>query len=259
MTVKGWIARITICVLLGAITTITVAWGCAVQQTFPPYYATGWYFRPSGEWLWCIDLTERPGAGKLRWAMFFGDIVSGDFRDTGLWDKDYQDRHLSRLRLASPDARHQLWDRADVPSWSKLGKTPEANWDKDFRRLMEEYAYGWPALALVYRFESDMPSQRTDRSGTRTLYDPSLERYVGALHIGLSLPLTSWTGYLPLQVLWRGFVADSLLYAIGWFVPIGGIALARLGLRRYRGKCLKCGYDLRGDFSARCSECGWQR
>ncbi len=124
---------------------------------------------------------------------------------------------------------------------------------------MEEYAYGWPALALVYRFESDMGSKITDRSGTRILYDPSLERYVAALHIGPSRPLTSWTGYLPLQVHWRGFVADSLLYAVGWFVPIGRIALARLGLRRYRGKCLKCGYDLRGDFSAGCSECGWRR
>jgi hypothetical protein len=182
--------------------------------------------------------------------MFFGDIVSGDFRDAGLWGKDFQDRRLSSLRRAPPDARHQLWVRADVPSWSKLGKTPEANWDKDFRRLMEDYAYGWPALALVYRFESDMP---------RKQYDPSLERYVGALHIGSSLPLTSWTGYLPLQVHWRGFVADSLLYAVGWFVPIGGIALTRLGLRRCRGRCLKCGYDLRGELSSGCPECGWQR
>ena len=137
---------------------------------------------------------------------------------------------------------------------------PEANWDKDFRRLMmEECAYGGPALALVYRFESDMPSQRTDRSGTRTLYDPSLDRYVGALHIGSSLSLTSWTGYPPLQVHWRGFVADSLLHAVSWFVPIGGFMLTRHALRRCRGRCLKCGYDLRCDYTAGCPECGWLR
>ncbi len=233
-------------------TTIAVAWGCASQQTFPPYYVTGFYFRPGGEWLWCIDRYDRPGACKLGWKMFFGGwrIGEGEYEYNPGASKSSQRRQLERLSRAPPDDRHQLWDRADVPSWSKLGKTPDAKRDKEFRRVREEYAFGWPGLALGYRFESDAP---------RKQYDPSLERYVGALHIASSLPLTSWTGYLPLQVLWRGFVADSLLYAVGWFVPIGGIALARLGLRRCRGKCAKCGYDLRGDFSTGCSECGWGR
>jgi hypothetical protein len=26
-----------------------------------------------------------------------------------------------------------------------------------------------------------------------------------------------------------------------------------------RGRCLTCGYDLRGDFAAGCPECGWNR
>ncbi len=169
------------------------------------------------------------------------------------------DRLLDELPHAPPDQRHQLWNRAEVPSWSRLRDTPEAQRDSEFRRVKDEYAFGWPGLALGYRFESDMPGKQTRNSVIVYQYDPSLERYVGALHIGSSLPLTSWTGYLPLQVVWRGFVADSLLYAVGWFVPIGGIALARLGLRRYRGKCLKCGYDLRGNSGGGCPECGWER
>ena len=257
--VRGWILRITICLILGVITTIAVAWGCALQQTFPPYYVTGFYFRPGGEWLWFIDRTDRPGACKLRWLTPFGDRRLGENEYNRGSSKHSQRRTLERLSQGQPDDRLQLWDRNDVPSWSKLGGTPDAKRDKEFRRVREEYAFGWPGLALGYRFESDAPGTNTRNRVIVYQYDPSLERYVGALHIGSSLPLTNWTGYLPLQVLWRGFVADSLLYAVGWFVPIGGIALARLGLRRYRGKCAKCGYDLRGDFSTGCAECGWGR
>ncbi len=190
--------------------------------------------------------------------MPYGDRRLGENEYNRGSSKSSQRRTLRRLSQGQLGDRYQLWDHDDVPSWSKLGNTPDEKRDKEFRRIRKEYAFGWPGLALGYRFESDAPGTHTQNGVIVYQSDPSLERYVGALHIGSSLPLTSWTGYLPLQVLWRGFVADSLLYAVGWFVPIGGIALARLGLRRYRGKCLKCGYDLRGDFSAGCPECGWR-
>ena len=39
------------------------------------------------------------------------------------------------------------------------------------------------------------------------------------------------------------------------FVP----ATLRAVHRRKRGLCIKCGYDLRGDLSYGCPECGWRR
>jgi hypothetical protein len=44
------------------------------------------------------------------------------------------------------------------------------------------------------------------------------------------------------------------------FVPFPAIALARAPIRRYRrckqGQCLVCGYNLTGNVSGRCPECG---
>ena len=61
-------------------------------------------------------------------------------------------------------------------------------------------------------------------------------------------------GPLPL-----GFVANSLAYTAALSLLLLGPSTLRLAIRRKRGRCINCGYDLRGDFSAGCPECGWQR
>ncbi|MEE9129209.1 MAG: hypothetical protein V3T84_04260 [Phycisphaerales bacterium] len=43
-----------------------------------------------------------------------------------------------------------------------------------------------------------------------------------------------------------------------WLAMLAPITLRRI-IRRKRGLCIKCGYDLRGDFSTGCPECGWRR
>jgi hypothetical protein len=68
---------------------------------------------------------------------------------------------------------------------------------------------------------------------------------------------------LPLQPLWSGFVVNTLFYtAIVWLLIRGPFVLRRL-IRRRRGRCPKCGYDLRGQppgpAAAACPECGWGR
>jgi len=45
---------------------------------------------------------------------------------------------------------------------------------------------------------------------------------------------------------------------IVWMLWSSLFATRRM-IRRKRGHCIKCGYDLRGDFSAGCPECGWRR
>ncbi|MCH7719538.1 MAG: hypothetical protein IH988_00925 [Planctomycetes bacterium] len=64
---------------------------------------------------------------------------------------------------------------------------------------------------------------------------------------------------LPLRPIWPGFPINTVFYAtILWLFILGRFALRR-HLRRKRGLCVPCGYDLRGDFSAGCPECGWRR
>ena len=64
---------------------------------------------------------------------------------------------------------------------------------------------------------------------------------------------------LPYWPIWRGLAVDTLFYATILFVLLGGIGFTRRELRRVRGRCIKCGYDLRGDSGGGCPECGWGR
>lgn len=77
-----------------------------------------------------------------------------------------------------------------------------------------------------------------------------------------SMPVT--TGWqprlatLPLAPLWTGFAIDTLLYAAMWFLPIFSFVRIKRFIRRRRGRCVMCGYQLK-DISAGCSECGHGR
>ena len=64
---------------------------------------------------------------------------------------------------------------------------------------------------------------------------------------------------LPLQPLWLGFASNTVFFtAITFLITIVPKIVGR-HVRFKRKCCLVCGYDLRGDFSAGCPECGWQR
>ena len=59
---------------------------------------------------------------------------------------------------------------------------------------------------------------------------------------------------LPLEPLWPGFAANTAFYGgLVWLVGFGPFVLRRT-LRRRRGCCVRCGYDLAG--LSRCPECG---
>ena len=59
-----------------------------------------------------------------------------------------------------------------------------------------------------------------------------------------------------MRIVWFGFVVNTLFYAaIMWLLILGAFALRR-HLRRKRGLCVNCGYDLRHADHAACPECG---
>jgi len=56
-----------------------------------------------------------------------------------------------------------------------------------------------------------------------------------------------------------GFAINTVFYgALLWMLWLSPFVVRRV-IRRKRGHCIKCGYDLRGDFSTGCPECGWRR
>ena len=64
---------------------------------------------------------------------------------------------------------------------------------------------------------------------------------------------------LPLRPIFPGFLIDTLFYGAIWFGLLFGFGAARRGLRKRRGLCPMCAYDLRGDLDTGCPECGWNR
>jgi hypothetical protein len=104
-------------------------------------------------------------------------------------------------------------------------------------------ASGWPMLSLgATSWVNQIPLGREVRGGLRFKSSPP------------------WTnGVLPLTPLWPGSLVDVSLYSALWWCLITGLVLARIRLRRRRGLCPACAYDLRHDHASGCPECGWGR
>ena len=66
----------------------------------------------------------------------------------------------------------------------------------------------------------------------------------------------NWYGRVPTKPIWPGFVANTLFYAFFLCGLLYGPRTARRLVRRKRGCCIKCGYDLRGAEHEACPECG---
>ncbi len=111
-----------------------------------------------------------------------------------------------------------------------------------------EDARGWPRLSFWCAFETQ---------------DGSPRRPVVAIAGGLPFsPLNNGISSsdfrcIPLRPIWRGVALNSLIYAGLWTAPVCIVPMARIGVRRRRGLCPRCAYDLRGDFASGCPECGW--
>ena len=97
--------------------------------------------------------------------------------------------------------------------------------------MVWEWRVGYPVSTLRYVV------RRSDRK----------TEYVGAMRTVVTLPL------MPV---WPGFTANTAFYAaILWLLIPGPFALRRL-IRRRRGLCPACGYDLRHGEHEACPECG---
>ena len=154
----------------------------------------------------------------------------------------------SRLNRDDFFASHQVademleWPRAHeaAPSWSSAGKRPPRSPSKEYTL---EIANGWPALAVHGGMTATDFIRVTDSFGA----------------IVFERKLWFQSRVIPLVPLWPGFLIDTLFYAALWLGLIVGFGAARRTLRKRRGRCPMCAYDLRGNLDAGCPECGWNR
>jgi hypothetical protein len=83
--------------------------------------------------------------------------------------------------------------------------------------------------------------------------------FLGAFFFALSIANLGWQVILSRRTYWRYpfFQADTLGTLVLGFVFFGyGLLVRHLAKRASAGHCARCGYDLTGNVSGICPECG---
>ena len=117
------------------------------------------------------------------------------------------------------------------PSWSVVRRSGEP------LLSAHEQASGWPLLSM-----------RCQSTHSETAW--SVSRGITLSAFG------GWREALPLVPIWPGLLADTVFYAALFAALHQPTTLARRSIRRKRGHCPACNYDLQGLDSPTCPECG---
>ena len=235
---KRCLRRITFFLFFGVMTTLAVSWWLTVWSVPVVYKTTGlgglrlssrtaWF--EADRTMWLVTLSKSTGARRVKTRLLKANA------DPSVW-----------IAAVTPQ------DLADVglPRWSHLLHDLPGH---DRRRGITQNARGWPMLAMRYdgwsqgkrwRFTLPQPPPAPSRIGGFDL------RYVWPSGPNV---------ILPLQPIWVGFLGNTLCYASAWWGLCSTPAPIRRWVRRRRGQCPTCGYDLRGNVAEGCPECGWRR
>ncbi len=245
-----WTPRILVCLFLGAVTTVAVAWGIAWTSGEIDYFVfSDWrdYVHPSDGSGISILIVQHRGSKLVRFT-FLPEVRDGlptaHFRNVPRWAMRWADRN------ALPPLNGRALDEIEI------------------------HGYGYPSAALVLTVES------TYYAAARGSYLIARENPPRLKEPG-RIP-----NHLPLLPIWPGFLIDTLFYAAIWLGVFFGFTSAKWFLRAKRGRCPRCGYDLRGQRlvmsdqrlaksdqepatlkpqvsspkpSSGCPECGWNR
>ncbi len=251
--VPRWVWFVVVCVALGAMTSVGVAWGIAWRGDPIRSEHERYSILPiptsqvaSGKWPLCWGISERSGIGQC--------VLRVETLDAR-WPEDAMVDRLDDSAGLDVDVR------AGVLRHTPLLKTPEAP-----RVSFWIVRSGYPMHCLS---QENACTPRTASSRPHTAFanraklvnwgdrppgpitNPAfnLLPHYNAIEIRQHL--------LPTFPLWPGLLANTAIYGGAWAVLIGTPILLRRWLRAHRGGCPACGYSREGlKEGAPCPECG---
>ncbi len=223
---KRRLTKLAVFLLLGAIVNVAVAWGCAA---------------------W-VDSSQSGMSNKFAVMATPQDFFWIGRRESARGAERVHSQRLARGPFNPTETATSPLDL--IPSWSTISHEIDLGPPEAFDIQIQD-ARGWPMLSMRCTF-------------LRTGAKPGLitgREVVG----GYELPPRSWTRglisgtklralpYIPIPF---GFVVNTLSYAAFIGISITGASAGRRVIRRKRGHCINCGYDLRGAEHEVCPECG---
>ncbi len=220
------LVRSLACVFAGTTSSLAVAWALALLCPLPR------------DWpgLFSIDRRDQPwmahGKTGLGWAHLTLYGASG-LTDAG-------------RAMAQP-----------LPRWIDTPREgpPES-------RCLSIVGAGWPMVCLraecVGLGHDQPPPSRGWHSGLGPQWI-EWQPWHGAIGADDAAPTNpSFQSVLPIGIVWPGLIVNVMFWSVIWASPMLFFA-SRRAIRKRRGRCPACGYDLRRDIDAGCPECGWRR
>lgn len=278
---KWWAHRILLCLFLGVVTTLLLAWGSALWSRTDNFYI----LRSS----WPRAIVDAPGPLDLPGPFFLANDQQGFGFRFQIFEREparivFVDfmHYVLIARLDEASARgdfllrtpsHLLVEHSQSPRLQAVlaraqrtaklnylvrtltnhlkGATPSAADERyeDVSTVIGWMETGWPLRCMQggYRLHSPSPAMGANGSPAQVISSMNLSDQPGSLRL------------LPLSPMILPFLGNVLLYSAAWWLLLFGVFRARRQFRRERGCCLRCGYDLRGQEESGCPECGWGR
>jgi hypothetical protein len=239
MTRRALCKRLAVCLVLGAVTTVAVAWGFVYPE---------------------------PETGYRPWT---GYELMGDTPDEATTHRLYKSRSAGR---AVYTFRWQVEHEYGLQRWRPIEESTIEAFPKywglsraalrsramsEYPRTTQEHAFGWPFLSMWVVW--DAPGFWGWKiAGGIAIEDPIKENpWMFGFPRGTGEMVSYTARALPLYPIWWGFLLNTLFFGSIFSPLVFGPSIWRERRRRSRGRCPKCSYDLLVDLDAGCPECGW--
>lgn len=242
------LSKITLFLLLGVVTTIAVAWSCAlwvatVQNISLPSQPGVLIERttPAGAYIKMLDRSdERNSVIRIRHMTTKYAYLRSDGMQRILKSFEEEGNLFDVILKVISTEEEILLEEQRIATM------------KDYDTIFVDS--GWP----IYAFEGGMWMITDTQGAIRT----AKTVYETAIPINQNKKL-DWLvrepRVLPLRPKPIGLIINSVFYGLIWYGIFAGLKFTRSKIRLNGGKCPKCAYILKVEIDKGCPECGWNR